>query len=178
MRKYKCNNGCFDNEPSEGYDVDAKVIQRIEIKVDEFGELLGVYDERRDETVPLDGVDEFEIEDTPTCGGCGEPAEEILEPKSWSQEFAENQSKRTPLNSDEMDSVIHDLLASKDYQSDMERAQFLAGMKLGILTMECAPMARDEVVELLDKIFVLQRKYDPKARTYNPDWNKDETKPV
>lgn len=76
MSKYSCE--CFEPGEKQGYDVTAKIIQHIEVKVDEFGNLLGVYDENQDCVVPLEDVDNMIITETPRCGCCGELVEETL----------------------------------------------------------------------------------------------------
>jgi hypothetical protein len=69
-----------------------------------------------------------------------------------------------------MQETLAELLASKDFNDDRDRAQFLAGMKLGIIAS--APMDLEEARRMIGVVFLNQKDCDPRGET----WEKKEAK--
>jgi len=71
---------------------------------------------------------------------------------------------RKPLSDEEMVETLADLLDSKDFKNDRDRAQFLAGMKLGIIT--ATELEIEEARRMCDRVFLFQQTYDPEGDTW------------
>jgi len=71
---------------------------------------------------------------------------------------------RKPLSNDEMRETIAYLLDSKDFKNDKDQAQFLAGMKLGIIT--ATELETEEARRMCDMVFLFQQTYDPEGETW------------
>lgn len=80
--KYQCYNDCFGPDDSPGFDVEATVYYVFdkpevrEVKIDEYGTLLGYYCSNMDRTRPIEYATYIEFDDTPRCGCCGDLVEE------------------------------------------------------------------------------------------------------
>jgi len=79
---------------------------------------------------------------------------------------------RNPLSNSEMNETVTELLDSKDFKSDRDRAQFLAGMKLGILS--ATEFESEEALRMCGIVFNFQQVYDPEGETWDkPNNQKD-----
>lgn len=71
------------------------------------------------------------------------------------------------MNKQQMSDTIKELMLSKDYTDLADRAQFLAGMKLGLIT--ACSLCDDEVIDLVDVVFEWQKKFDPEGITWDKE---------
>jgi len=71
---------------------------------------------------------------------------------------------RQPLSKSEMSETLAELLESNDFTNDLNRAHFLAGLKVGILSG--LPMEQEEALQFCQMVFLRQISCDPDGTTW------------
>ena len=71
------------------------------------------------------------------------------------------------MNKRQMSDNLKELMLSKDFTDLADRAQFLAGMKLGLIT--ACSLGDDDVIDLVDVVFEWQKKCDPEGVTWDKE---------